>query len=294
MGDFDYEALQANNRLVAALFVVLFQLTMFLIMLNMLVAIVMDDYSETKRALMHGETLWQEVYQICQRAFENYKGVRISFDVILKSFIRKRGVKCLKSTNVISKAEFMEIVPGLSADQADNIVTSAVQEWGENHRFEVTMPQLLSSASVAAACATATRLAIKKRKKAAELAASKLAEGGLTPGGGMTPGGSVTPPVTSNTVATFHMSEDSKDTKDKSTEINLSVALPTMEEMISNEGLSLQEIFRAAELRLSKDQSACRDPKQVDALMRILQSLQLLSMNSGHGDEEVRRHGVAV
>jgi len=49
MGDFNYDAMQANDRIVAAAFVGLFQIAMFLIMLNMLIAIVMDNYARLKR-----------------------------------------------------------------------------------------------------------------------------------------------------------------------------------------------------------------------------------------------------
>mmetsp|Transcript_1768 Transcript_1768/g.6242 ORF Transcript_1768/g.6242 Transcript_1768/m.6242 type:complete len:854 (-) Transcript_1768:47-2608(-) len=252
MGDFDYDAMQGNDRIVAAAFVSLFQIAMFLIMLNMLVAIVMDNYAVTKANLMHGETLWEEIFQISLRGWENWKGVRVSFHKVKKDLFKTRGRDCDKHVTVITKEAFMQAVPGLTDSQAGNTMESAVTEWGEMHKYEVSMSELMSSASVAAACARATRTAMKQNR----LVGSK------TPMGQSPRGQS---PLASPGKAAIILSVDQPN------------AAVITKALADNEGLSLEDIFKAAELRLEMERYELKDPAQAAALGRILQSLQLLS-----------------
>jgi len=125
-------------------------MTMFLIMLNMLVAIVMDVYADTKHKLAHGETLWQEIYSTSMRAWENWKGTRISFNKIMKAYIGHRGsIHCLNGMQAITVDDFVEAVPGLTPPQAESILTEAAQNWRSKHHTDITMAEVLSSASVA-------------------------------------------------------------------------------------------------------------------------------------------------
>jgi len=263
MGDFDYEAMQANDRAIAFCFMVTFQVTMFLIMLNMLVAIVMDVYAETKHQLMSGETLWEECYQTMSRGWENYRGRRVSFHKIMSTFIAERGVKCRLSTKVMDLEFFIAMVPGLKKEQAKQILRDAAEDWFNKHHQTVTMAEVLSSASVASSCA---RLAARRMRDGLQMSDMLTAKEAEKPG------------AAQETTAPLVL---------------------TPEQLAELPDLTLEEIFKAAELRLQKEHTnSPREASQVAALSRVLASLRLLSqtdpLSSPAGPGALRGHGVTL
>jgi len=72
MGDFDWEELLEVGRMFAGVWFLSFVVIIVLLMLNMLLAIVMDAYSEQKARLGEAETLWQEFLQV----FHRWRGER--------------------------------------------------------------------------------------------------------------------------------------------------------------------------------------------------------------------------
>jgi len=87
MGDFDWEEMRRIGRLEAFVWFVSFMLLVNLIMLNMLIAIIMDVYAEVKSALpQDADTLWSQMYEVVDRKWAvHYHGSRVGLAKIQKS-----------------------------------------------------------------------------------------------------------------------------------------------------------------------------------------------------------------
>lgn len=72
MGDFDWEEMRLVGRIEAGFWFGSYIVIIAILMLNMLLAIVMDAYSEQKQAMGDAETLWEELLQAVHR----WKGER--------------------------------------------------------------------------------------------------------------------------------------------------------------------------------------------------------------------------
>merc|ERR1719265_891946 len=67
MGDFDYGAMFSEARVMGTVWFWAFQIVLVLIMLNMLLAIIMDTYSEVKDMSSDSETLPEQLLILIQR-----------------------------------------------------------------------------------------------------------------------------------------------------------------------------------------------------------------------------------
>jgi len=85
LGDFEWEELREVGRPQAYIWFWSFQWLVVLIMLNMLLAIIMDVYTEVKEHVGRAETLWSQSYEIYKRAKNVRRGKAKSLKVILKS-----------------------------------------------------------------------------------------------------------------------------------------------------------------------------------------------------------------
>lgn len=66
MGDFDYEAMYAVSPVNTIIWFVLFMILVFLIIVNMFLAIIIDSYSKVKRNSTSAITLWEQVADLYQ------------------------------------------------------------------------------------------------------------------------------------------------------------------------------------------------------------------------------------
>jgi len=243
VGDFDYAEMASNNRAIAFTFMALFMVTMFLIMLNMLVAIVMDVYADTKAQLDNSESVWEECWEISYRSWQNLRGQRMPFNKILDKYAESRGVEKPNSIKLLKVNQFVDMVEGLMEDQALDIFMTATSDWlSMNHR-QVELPEVLSTASMAAECAkeVAEELDCRVRHvKRVERTKSNHGEAHEKP--------------------------------------------PSSEDLANDDDLSLEDIFRAAQLRLEQELADKEEHTiQVDALRRILASCALLSADRSGG-----------
>jgi len=79
MGDADFEALENKvGRAIAGVFHISFMLCMLLILLNMLIAIIMDVYSETKKNAHFSDPVWIDIIDFFKRWYHTRRGSRIS------------------------------------------------------------------------------------------------------------------------------------------------------------------------------------------------------------------------
>lgn len=242
VGDFDYEEMSHNNRGIAFCFMALFMVTMFLIMLNMLVAIVMDVYAETKSQLGRSEPVWEECHEIMMRKWNNIRGNRMPFPKILDKYQKSRVpyIENPATIKVIKVPEFLNMVEGLKESQAVEIFENATEDWLATMHKTVELEEVLNTASMAAECAReiAEELDCRVRKVKRIDTGSQAQKPKASP---------FKPPLSSREVA-------------------------------EDPALSLEDLFKAAQLRLEQE-FADRDDTagDVDALRRMLASLALLS-----------------
>ncbi|CAE7225330.1 pkd2 [Symbiodinium pilosum] len=79
MGDADFPAMEDQvGRAIAGVFHITFMLCMLLILLNMLIAIIMDVYGETKRNAQFSDPVWNDIYDFFYRWYHARKGDRVS------------------------------------------------------------------------------------------------------------------------------------------------------------------------------------------------------------------------
>jgi len=91
MGDFEWEELSQIGRIEAGIWFMTFMMIIVMLMLNMLLAIVMDAYSEQKAATGDAETLWEEAKQGFVRWNGRRKGVLMSLEEVLWHLECSRG-----------------------------------------------------------------------------------------------------------------------------------------------------------------------------------------------------------
>jgi len=151
LGDFDWDRLRTVGRLPAAVWFWFFTFLMVQIMLNMLLAIIMETYMEVKGRvshMAHVETMWSQA----SVTFRNWSGHRAGHLVTLKDVLThltgKEVVdqtdKDLERTEALSSQQLLERVPTMSLEQASEIMTQA-QEILES---ETQAPVSISDATV--------------------------------------------------------------------------------------------------------------------------------------------------
>jgi len=127
LGDFDWEVMQHVDRLLAMVWFWMFMWLINLVMLNMLLAIVMDVYTEVRGKIgSKAETLWSQSYEIYRRRRELKAGKRVGLDYILACIAPKNGPALGIHGQRVKISEVMAMVPGLGEHQARRILTESL------------------------------------------------------------------------------------------------------------------------------------------------------------------------
>jgi len=130
LGDFDWEAMTSVGRPQAGVWFVTFMVLVNLIMLNMLLAIVMDVYTEVKGSVgSDAPTLLAQLYEI----FFRLKEVRAKRQIHLQDVLMildPTSLDCsddddTEEDEMFSIQSFKTLVPGLSDWQAESILVEA-------------------------------------------------------------------------------------------------------------------------------------------------------------------------
>eukprot|EP00746_Dinoflagellata_sp_MGD_P071604 gnl/MRDRNA2_/MRDRNA2_291431_c0_seq1.p1 gnl/MRDRNA2_/MRDRNA2_291431_c0~~gnl/MRDRNA2_/MRDRNA2_291431_c0_seq1.p1 ORF type:complete len:439 (+),score=75.59 gnl/MRDRNA2_/MRDRNA2_291431_c0_seq1:142-1317(+) len=149
MGDFDLSEMKDAGRTMAMFWFISFQVTMVLIMLNMLLAIIMDIYTDVKSHVRDVQNLHIQLAKMFIRWQQNKKGLRIPLKEI------EHGIRCYNHWTedrfphatadgelLFTLNAFYQAVPGLGEKQARRIMVNAVR----NYRFQHETPMGLSEA----------------------------------------------------------------------------------------------------------------------------------------------------
>merc|ERR1711920_245597 len=134
MGDWD--KMIDVGRLQAMIWFFSFICLVNLVMLNMLLAMIMDTYTQVKGSMGgDAETLWSQAVEICTRMLDQAKGRKVSLQRILVGLdpagldaVSEEldfSVISLATDTYISVSEIMRRVEGLSEEQAHEVLESA-------------------------------------------------------------------------------------------------------------------------------------------------------------------------
>lgn len=152
MGDFDVGALWNTGRTFAVLWFISFQVVLALIMLNMLLAIIMDTYTDVKSQLSTKQTMVSHIYTLYRRFRQLRKHERVPLSHVenflsehiasislrkslsrhqsLQSFATEANTACSwQKAEIMTVESFQEMVPQLEAKQARRLMLNAVRRW---------------------------------------------------------------------------------------------------------------------------------------------------------------------
>ncbi|CAJ1333623.1 unnamed protein product [Effrenium voratum] len=164
MGDSDFDSMEDQvGRVIAGIFHITFMLTMLLILLNMLIAIIMDVYAETKRNAQFSDTVWHDVWDFLTRLYQKRTGHRVSIRQAKKAYLasledqaaeaeieannpksmspvtlesrRTINIHNVEESDVMVTAEILlQKVPKMTLEQAEGTIVESIK-W-----FELTTP----------------------------------------------------------------------------------------------------------------------------------------------------------
>lgn len=148
MGDLDFDAMEEQaGRVIAGIFHITFMLTMLLILLNMLIAIIMDVYAMTKQNAAHSDPVWYDVYDYFNRFWQRRTGNRLNIwtaKVVCMTSLQEQteqheqygksqtsffGVDVTEDKETLITYETLkDLVPEMSQEQVESSILESV-EW---------------------------------------------------------------------------------------------------------------------------------------------------------------------
>jgi len=142
-----------SGRLTAGIWFSSYMVLVSLIMLNMLLAMVMDCYTHVKGQISSSETLFEQAYEIYRRFVQKQKGLRVSLHHINHSYTLKFGMTIDEVLSrgglceeIVQAKEFMDVVYGLGEHQATRLLTAAVQAY--QAQLDSSNPLSISNAMI--------------------------------------------------------------------------------------------------------------------------------------------------
>eukprot|EP00931_Biecheleriopsis_adriatica_P090894 TRINITY_DN64801_c0_g1_i1.p1 TRINITY_DN64801_c0_g1~~TRINITY_DN64801_c0_g1_i1.p1 ORF type:complete len:902 (+),score=111.03 TRINITY_DN64801_c0_g1_i1:115-2820(+) len=148
MEDFEWDDLHETGRLPGAIWYWTFIWVMDMLLLNMLLAIVMDVYTECRGTLRHdAETIWSQAHQMYRRFRDKQLGKRLALAHVktcVEDFIHlsKKDPK-----DVVTVSSLMNVVPGLKEDQSLRILTNALHHLEEDAEERKGLADVFSTLS---------------------------------------------------------------------------------------------------------------------------------------------------
>jgi len=151
LGDFDWEDLHTVGRAQSVVWFWALVWLLNLILLNLFLGIILDTYSDVKNEVMSHpgvETLWSQAIEIYERKKKVASGVCVSLPYILKMLDPTDLDDTDDATDheKITVSSFVEQVPGLGDEQAEEILLTALEYYGEDS-VEASEVETFSSAS---------------------------------------------------------------------------------------------------------------------------------------------------
>lgn len=128
-GDWDWKPMEEVWRFAALLWFWLFMTLLVVILLNMLVAIVMDNYMNVKKGSADAITLGGQIHSMWRRYKQNKRKERVRLNDILQYFLQDAGGSdkaMMSDDRKIMPSFLLHNVKGIPQDQARRTLTNAL------------------------------------------------------------------------------------------------------------------------------------------------------------------------
>lgn len=130
-GDYDWDSLEQIGRPEATVWFLSFTILVLMIMLNMLLAVIMNVYTSVKTQAQNSETLYSQLEEIAERAWRIHKGKEIDLHVILKILdptdLDEEDCGEFGGGATLNSQGLAGLVDGLSEEQATDIIMHAME-----------------------------------------------------------------------------------------------------------------------------------------------------------------------
>jgi hypothetical protein len=127
-GDWDWSGISdESTQWLSAVWFCLFVMVMMVILLNFLLAILMDSYSVVKEKSMAEEPLMKQIDTMMRRRSQNKAKERVKLGYIFETYFKETGDErtLLNDTTVVTPEEVMAKVSGLPKNQATRTIAGA-------------------------------------------------------------------------------------------------------------------------------------------------------------------------
>eukprot|EP00930_Biecheleria_cincta_P068429 TRINITY_DN5584_c0_g1_i2.p1 TRINITY_DN5584_c0_g1~~TRINITY_DN5584_c0_g1_i2.p1 ORF type:complete len:887 (-),score=146.00 TRINITY_DN5584_c0_g1_i2:67-2703(-) len=144
-GDWDWKPMEKVNRFAANVWFILTLVFVVIILLNMLLAIIMDNYMNVKKRSASSESLGKQMQEMWRRRQMNKNKERVTLNVIWDAFVEESGgqVKHMcQSNRAITEDFLMELVPDIPSSQAHRTIHKS---WRDHQRAH-TKPFVIEDA----------------------------------------------------------------------------------------------------------------------------------------------------
>jgi hypothetical protein len=160
MGDFDYEAMYQEARGMATLWFWSFQVLLVLLMLNMLLAIIMDTYTVVKGASANALSIPQQVVTLAKRIRWIYRKEALPLQTLDNDFEHIFGYYSKKDLekvtldykwpqdSIIKIDELVDKLEGAEKNQAERLMIQAVRYWRTANIRPLSLSEAMSLISL--------------------------------------------------------------------------------------------------------------------------------------------------
>jgi len=146
MGDFDVEAMyKPFGRFITIMYFGSFMIIVFLLMLNMLLAIIMDVYTEVKGKCSSSEPLWSQTFALIRRYRQKKRGERVDLGEVLAAYESQYGEEAFACEEIMVLDSFVSTVPGIPASQAQRLLYQACQTFATAHEEPLSIELVMGS-----------------------------------------------------------------------------------------------------------------------------------------------------
>merc|ERR1719387_3042703 len=156
MGDFDWEEINVVGRYEAFCWFATFNIVVVLLMLNMLLAIVMNAYDSVKQSLGKAETLWAELQQGFNRWVGQRKGLIIPLTDVLAALknrtpdprgrpgaVEKGGDEDEDEDIIITMDWMKGRLPSMPSAQMVDLLKNAAQDFYDENKEDADIDEML-------------------------------------------------------------------------------------------------------------------------------------------------------
>mmetsp|Transcript_60121 Transcript_60121/g.140522 ORF Transcript_60121/g.140522 Transcript_60121/m.140522 type:complete len:801 (+) Transcript_60121:27-2429(+) len=144
MGDFSVEDMELSGRAIAFFFFGTYMMAAVLLLLNMLIAILMDVYGQVAAMSRNSESLWHECWDIVRRAMQKWTGGHTPLAQVVKMYVENVGEEAWESDKVIYVGDVLEAVPGVDRGQVEEEMTAALEEYAQENAPDIQLTEVLS------------------------------------------------------------------------------------------------------------------------------------------------------